>query len=142
MKSNRPKNKKPKNSHNCTSSRSIYIYVFVYIGLYSRLHLNGNLLNEYIEKSKITKILNSEENSKWKVPNQMIKYIKRMDNNCHIPHLVQACSNVENGGLNQCNISSKHLALSYIFQLNYIGESDIGYYNILANGIGIFMENV
>ena len=25
---------------------------------------------------------------------------KRMDNNCHIPDLVQAFSNVENGGLN------------------------------------------
>ena len=30
----------------------------------------------------------------------MIKHIKRMDNNCHIPDLVQAFSNVENGGLN------------------------------------------
>ena len=25
---------------------------------------------------------------------------KRMDNNCHIPDLVKAFSNVENGGLN------------------------------------------
>ena len=25
---------------------------------------------------------------------------KRMDKNCHIPHLVQAFSNGENGGLN------------------------------------------
>ena len=32
--------------------------------------------------------------------NQMIKQIKRMDNNCHIPDLVQAFSNKENGGLN------------------------------------------
>ena len=57
-----------------------------------------------LEKSKITKILNSEENSIMKVPNQManqiIKHIKRMVNNCHIPDLVQAFSNVENGGLN------------------------------------------
>ena len=55
-------------------------------------------------KSKITKILNSEENSignsliTWQ--NQMTKHIKRMDNKCHIPDLVQAFSNVENGGLN------------------------------------------
>ena len=56
-------------------------------------------------KSKITKILNSKEHSKRKVPNQLekhqkFKHIKRMDNNCHIPDLVQAFSNVENGGLN------------------------------------------
>ena len=30
----------------------------------------------------------------------MIKHIKQMDNNCHIPDLAQAFSNVENGGLN------------------------------------------
>ena len=30
---------------------------------------------------------------------QKLKHIKRMDN-CHIPDLVQAFSNVENGGLN------------------------------------------
>ena len=29
----------------------------------------------------------------------MIKHIKRMDNDCHIFDLVQAFSNVENGGL-------------------------------------------
>ena len=56
-------------------------------------------------KSKITKILNSEENSKRKFPNQMeksngIKHIKRMDNNVHISDLARAFSNVENGGLN------------------------------------------
>ena len=28
----------------------------------------------------------------------MIKHIKRMDNNCHIPDMVQAFSNVENVG--------------------------------------------
>ena len=54
--------------------------------------------------AKITKILNSEENSKRKVcnqmANQMIKHIKRIENNCHIPDLVQAFSNVENGALN------------------------------------------
>ena len=48
--------------------------------------------------------MNTEENSKWKVPNQIAKsndkHIKLMDNNCHIPDLVQAFSNVENGGLN------------------------------------------
>ena len=45
-------------------------------------------------KSKITKILNSEENSIGKSlitwQNQRIKRIKRMDNNCLIPGLVQA----------------------------------------------------
>ena len=52
------------------------------------------------EKGKSPKILNSEENwigkslIKWQ--NQMTKHIKRMNNNCHIPHLVQAFSNVEN----------------------------------------------
>ena len=39
-------------------------------------------------KSRITKILNSEENSKQKSlikwQNQMIKHIKRMDNNCQV----------------------------------------------------------
>ena len=45
------------------------------------------------KKSKITKILNSEKNSKRKDPTQM-------DNNCHIPDLVQAFYYVENGGLN------------------------------------------
>ena len=40
-----------------------------------------------------------------KVPNHMTKtydktHQKRMGNNCHIPDLLQAFSNVENGGLN------------------------------------------
>ena len=47
--------------------------------------------------------MNSEENSKRKVPNQMAKsndkHIKRMENHCHIPDFVQTFSNVENGGL-------------------------------------------
>ena len=30
----------------------------------------------------------------------MTKHIKRMDNNCHIPDLGQAFSNVESGGFN------------------------------------------
>ena len=42
-----------------------------------------------LKKSKMTKILNSEENSIGKSlitwQNQMTKHIKRMDNNCHIP---------------------------------------------------------
>ena len=32
--------------------------------------------------------------------NQMTKHIKRMDSKCHIHDMVQAFSNVENGGLN------------------------------------------
>ena len=48
--------------------------------------------------------MNSEENTKRKVPNQITKsnekHIKRMDNNCHTPDFVQAFSNVENGGVN------------------------------------------
>ena len=56
-------------------------------------------------KSKITKILNSKENSKRKVPVHMakskaqkLKHQKRMENKCHIADLVQAFSYVENGG--------------------------------------------
>ena len=49
-----------------------------------------------VGKSKITKILNSEENSKRGVSNQKLKHIKQMDNICHIPLLVQAFSNIEN----------------------------------------------
>ena len=43
-----------------------------------------------------------EENSKWNVRNQYqkLKHIKRLDNNCHIPDLLQAFSYVETDGLN------------------------------------------
>ena len=56
-------------------------------------------------KSKITKILNLEENQFGKSiitwQSQKTKRIKkRMDKNPHIPDLVQAVSNVENGRLN------------------------------------------
>ena len=55
-------------------------------------------------RSKITKILNSKENSKWKVPNEMAKSKaqthQNMDYNCHIPDYVQAFTYVENSGLN------------------------------------------
>ena len=55
-------------------------------------------------KSKMTKIQNSKEISKRKVPNQMAKskaqHIKRMDNNGYILDLFQAFSYIENGGLN------------------------------------------
>ena len=73
--------------------------------LNSRRRLNAHFTNTiflvYTEKSNITKILNSEENLKLKVPNQMaqsqiVKHIKRIDNNYHIPELVQAFSYVEN----------------------------------------------
>ena len=64
----------------------------------------AQLFFKLTEKGKITKILNSEENSKLKVPNQMAKSKpqaqQRMDNNCHIPDLVQAFSYVKNNGLN------------------------------------------
>ena len=50
------------------------------------------------------KKLNSEENSKrkslFKCQSQKIKHIKRMDNNGHIPDLIQAFSYAENGGPN------------------------------------------
>ena len=49
---------------------------------------------------KITKILNSEANSKRKVPNQKKKHSKGMDNNCHITDLLQAFFSLENGGWN------------------------------------------
>ena len=51
------------------------------------------------EKSKITKILNSEENLIGKSI-ITLQNKKRMDKSCHIPDLIQAFSNVENGGLN------------------------------------------
>ena len=40
--------------------------------------------------------------AKWKtrIQNKKFKNIKRIDNNCHIPNLVQVFSYVENGGLN------------------------------------------
>ena len=42
------------------------------------------------------KFINSE--SVIKGQNIKVKYIKQMDNNCHIPVFVQAFSYVENGG--------------------------------------------
>ena len=44
------------------------------------------------------KIQKGKSQIKWQ--NQKFKHIKRMNNNCHIPDLVQAVSYVENGGLN------------------------------------------
>ena len=52
-------------------------------------------------KSKITKILkiqNGKSLIKWQ--NQKLNYINRMDNNFHIPDLVQTFSYIENGGFN------------------------------------------
>ena len=37
-------------------------------------------------------------NTLTKLQNQKLKHIKRMDNKCHLPSLVQAYSYVENGG--------------------------------------------
>ena len=49
------------------------------------------------------KLLNSKENSKSEVPNQTVnqklKHTKRVDNNYHIPDVVQALSYLANGGL-------------------------------------------
>ena len=39
-------------------------------------------------------------NSLVKWQNQKLKHIKRMDNKCHIPDMVQALSHVDNGVLN------------------------------------------
>ena len=51
------------------------------------------------EKSKITKILNPRkiQNGKFliKWQNQKPKHIKQMNNNCHIPDLVQAFSDIQ-----------------------------------------------
>ena len=69
-------------------------------------------------KSKITKILNSEENSKRKVPNQKHKHFKRIDNNCHIPNLVQAFSYVENSGLNLVFKLAKNLSCMTVIKFN------------------------
>ena len=43
---------------------------------------------------------NSKRKSLIKWQNQKLRHIKRMNNNCHIPELVQAFSCVENCGLN------------------------------------------
>ena len=56
-------------------------------------------------KSKNHKNTELRGKSNRKVHNHMAKsnnktHQKRMDKNCHIPDLVQAFSNVENGGLN------------------------------------------
>ena len=47
---------------------------------------------------------------------------KRMDKNCHIPDLVQAFSNVENGGL---NLFLKHLNPLQLFEPALSQESDV-----------------
>ena len=51
-----------------------------------------------MKKSKMIKILNPMKIQKGKSlikwQNQTTKHIKRMDNNCHIPDLIQAFSNV------------------------------------------------
>ena len=54
------------------------------------------------EKGKITKTPRKFQNGKSliKWQNQKIIHIKRMNNNCQIPNLVQAFSDVENGSLN------------------------------------------
>ena len=60
--------------------------------------------NRHLQKVKSQKywfpmkFQNRKSLIKWQ--NHRIKHIKRMDNNCHIPDLVQAFSNLENGGLN------------------------------------------
>ena len=71
----------------------------------TQFNIRNNLPSPYIYNrkiiaiSKITKILNSEENSKRKVPNkwqnQKLKHIKQMDNNRLIPDFVHAFSYVE-----------------------------------------------
>ena len=61
-------------------------------------------------KNKITKILNSDENSKQNsLINCQNQKLKRMVNNCYIPDLVQAFSYVENCGLN-LSVQYRHLA--------------------------------
>ena len=66
-------------------------------------HIDDLHSYSHVLKSKITKILNLEENQIGKSiitwQNQMTKHIKQMVKNCHFPDLVQAFSNVENGGL-------------------------------------------
>ena len=59
---------------------------------------------EYLKKVKSQKYW-TQRRIHRKVHNHMAKsndktHKKWMDNNCHIPDLVQAFSNVENGGLN------------------------------------------
>ena len=57
------------------------------------------------------KIQNGKSLIKWQ--NQKHKHIKRMDNNCHIPHLVQAYSYVKNGTLNLVlKLAQTHICLT------------------------------
>ena len=73
--------------------------IVVLFALYSKYQKTRHQKKKIYKKSQ--KIMSSEENSKLKVHNQMAKHIKRLNNNCHIPDLVQAFTNVENGGLNR-----------------------------------------
>ena len=93
------------------------------------------------KKSKITKILNSEENSKRKVSNQMAnandKDIKRVDNNCHISDLVREFPNLENGGLKPGFIARN---FSLVWQshdvqkrFRYIAETYVTYLEIVIS---------
>ena len=69
-----------------------------------RIHCLTHVLVFTLSKSKIKKILNSEEKSIRKVPNQMANSRalthQTKDNNCHIPDFIQAFSYLENNGLN------------------------------------------
>lgn len=58
----------------------------------------------YNAKGKITELPNYNENSKYKVPYQMAwsnaQSLKQMENNFHIPDLIQTFPFAENGRLN------------------------------------------
>ena len=60
-----------------------------------------SLVQRIVEQQKTNRtpwtILNGKSLSKWQ--NRKLKHIQLMDNNCHIPDLVQDFSYVENGGL-------------------------------------------
>ena len=65
----------------------------------------GTQINYFMNTYNIVKYTELRGKSIRKVHNHMAKsnnktHQKRMDKNCHIPDLVQAFSNVENGGLN------------------------------------------
>ena len=76
--------------------------------------------------SKITKILNSDENqiemSLTMAKSNDKTHQKWMNNNCHIPDLVQAFSNVENSGLNIV-IFIRHIWYSKMINIGVLSKS-------------------
>ena len=69
--------------------------------------------SERKEKRTPNKIKNGKSLIEWQT--QMLKHIKRMEYNCHIPDLEQAFSNVENCGLNLVVLLMKPLTCTDLY---------------------------